>query len=110
MRRARFSVSLRFMLVLFIGIALQACISVGSLLALKQSQLSDRTSEVKHLLETAYSTVAFYESQARAGRLTDRAARTAAIDAVPTLSGRASGSSTRLTRGNIRSCRGWFPP
>jgi diguanylate cyclase (GGDEF)-like protein len=82
MRRARFSVSLRFMLVLFIGIALQACISVGSLLALKQSQLSDRTSEVKHRLETAYSTVAFYESQARAGRLTDRAARTAAIDAV----------------------------
>ncbi len=42
----------------------------------------DRTSEVKHLLETAYSTVVFYHEQALKGEMTDEQARKAASDAV----------------------------
>ncbi len=78
----RLSVSSRFMVVLVIGCAFQACISALSLINLKQSMLRDRTAEVKHLLETAYSTVAFYHDQASKGLMTDEAARKAAKDAV----------------------------
>jgi diguanylate cyclase (GGDEF)-like protein len=70
------------MVVLVIGCAFQACISALSLINLKQSMLQDRTAEVKHLLETAYSTVAFYHDQASKGLMTDEAARQAAKDAV----------------------------
>ncbi len=79
---ARLSVSSRFMIVLIIGIVFQAGISVISLISLKQSLLQARTSEVKHLLETAYSTVSFYHEQASKGLMTDEAARKAAKDAV----------------------------
>ena len=78
----RLGVSARFLLVLAIGIAFQAGISIGSLIYLKQSLVQDRISEVKHLLESAYSTVAFYHEQARKGLMTDAAARRAAADAV----------------------------
>ncbi len=70
------------MLVLAIGVAFQAGISVVSLVRLKDSLLQARTSEVKHLLETAYSTVAFYHDQAGKGLMTDAAARQAAANAV----------------------------
>jgi diguanylate cyclase (GGDEF)-like protein len=70
------------MVVLVIGFAFQACISALSLINLKQSMLRDRTAEVKHLLETAYSTVAFYHDQASKGLMTDEDARKAAKDAV----------------------------
>jgi diguanylate cyclase (GGDEF)-like protein len=70
------------MIVLAIGFTFQAGISVVSLVNLKQAMLRDRTFEVKHLLETAYSTVAFYHDQASKGLMTDEAARKAAKDAV----------------------------
>ncbi len=79
---ARLSVSSRFLLVLVIGFAFQAGISAVSLFTLKQSLLQARTAEVKHLLETAYSTVAFYHGQANKGLMTDPEAREAARNAV----------------------------
>jgi hypothetical protein len=74
----RLSVKSRFMLVLVIGFVCQTCITLASLVHLKHSLLQARTAEVKHLLETAYSTVAFYHDQAAKGILTDAAAQTAA--------------------------------
>jgi signal transduction histidine kinase len=79
---ARLSIRSRFMLVLIIGFAFQACISVVSLISLKQSMLQARTSEVQHLLEAAYSEVVFYHGQAAKGLMTEEAAKTAARDAV----------------------------
>jgi len=79
---ARLSVSSRFLLVLGIGLVLQAGISVGSLLLLKQSLQQDRINEVKHLLESAYSTVVFYHDQADKGLLTDAQAQQAAAAAI----------------------------
>jgi signal transduction histidine kinase len=73
------------MLVLVIGFAFQAGISVVSLISLKQSMLQARTLEVKHLLETAYSAVVFYHDQATKGLMTEEAAKTAAKDAVRAL-------------------------
>ncbi len=70
------------MLVLAIGFAFQAGISIVSLTRLRASLLAERTSEVKHLLETAYSTVAYYHDQASKGLMTDEAARQAAKSVV----------------------------
>ena len=53
----RLSISAKFLLVLAVIFSFQAGISVVSLLDLKQSLVQDRKSEVKHLLEVAYSTV-----------------------------------------------------
>jgi methyl-accepting chemotaxis protein len=78
----RLSVSARFLLVLAVAFTVQAGISVTSLLDLKHSLVDDRKTEVKHLLEVAYSTVAFYHDQAQKGLMTDEAARRAAADAV----------------------------
>jgi methyl-accepting chemotaxis protein len=78
----RLRVSARFLLVLTVAFAVQAGISIVSLIDLKHSLVQDREIEVKHLLETAYSTVAFYHDQARKGLMTDEAARRAAADAV----------------------------
>lgn len=82
MSRFRLSVSTRFMLVLAIGILFQACISFVSLVKLRQSMLSNRTAGVRHLVETAYSTVDFYHDQAAKGLMTDAEAREAARNAV----------------------------
>jgi hypothetical protein len=60
----RLSVSARFLLVLAIGFTFQAGISIVSLLDLRNSLMQDRISEVKHLLEAGYSTVAMYHDQA----------------------------------------------
>ena len=79
---ARLTVSSRFLLVLGIGLVFQAGISVGSLLLLKQSLQQDRINEVKHLLESAYSTVVFYHDQADKGLLTDAQAQQAAAAAI----------------------------
>jgi methyl-accepting chemotaxis protein len=78
----RLSVSAKFLLVLAVIFSFHAGISVVSLLDLKQSLVQDRKSEVKHLLEVAYSTVAFYYGQEQKGLMTDEAARRAAADAV----------------------------
>jgi len=82
MFRARLSVSSRFILVLAIGFTFQAGISIVSLLLLKQALLQERTSETKQLLDTAYSTVDFYYSQAKNGQMPDAVAQKAAVDAV----------------------------
>jgi signal transduction histidine kinase len=79
---SRLSVSSRFLLVLAIGFAVQACISVQSLINLRQELMADRATEVKHLDETAYSTVAFYYDRASKGLMSDAAAREAAKNAV----------------------------
>jgi diguanylate cyclase (GGDEF)-like protein len=78
----RLSVSSRFLLVLAIGLVFQAGISVASLLYLKQSLQQDRINEVKHLLETAYSTVVFYHDQASKGLMSDLQARQGAAAAI----------------------------
>jgi diguanylate cyclase (GGDEF)-like protein len=78
----RLRVYSRFLLVLGIGFAFNGAISLGSLFYLKQSLVEDRTTEVKHLLEAAFSTVVFYHDQALQGRMTDAEARHAAADAV----------------------------
>ncbi len=82
MPRWRLTVSSRFMLVLILAFLCQAGISVASLSILHQSLLRDRTAEVKNLLDTAYSSVAFYQNEAEQGRTTDAAARRAARTAV----------------------------
>jgi len=82
MFRARLSVSSRFLLVLVIGVSFQACLSLVSLLNLHKALIDARTAEVKNLLETAYSVVAFYHGQAARGLITEAQAQQAAKDAV----------------------------
>jgi len=79
---SRLSVSVRFLLVLLIGFTFHAGISVVSLLNLRYSLIQARTSEVKHLLETAFSTVSYYHDLASKGQMTDEAAREAARNSV----------------------------
>jgi diguanylate cyclase (GGDEF)-like protein len=78
----RLTVSLRFLLVLAIGLLFQAAISGASLLKLKQTLLQDRADEVKHLDQAAYSVVAFFHDQAAQGLISDAAARHAAANVV----------------------------
>jgi signal transduction histidine kinase len=73
------------MLVLVIGFTFQACISVVSLISLRQTMLQARTQEVKHLLETAYSAVVFYHGEFVKGRMTEEQAKQAARDVVRSL-------------------------
>jgi methyl-accepting chemotaxis protein len=78
----RLSVSYRFILVLLICFIFQAGISVISLRELRQSLVKDRSTEVKHLVESAYGTVAFYYDKAAKGGMTEEAAKDAAKDAI----------------------------
>ncbi len=78
----RFSVSDRFLLVLATGLMIQIGISGLSLVKIRQSLVEDRISEVKHLVDAAYSTIKFYHDQASSGLITDDAARRVAADAV----------------------------
>ena len=70
------------MLVLVIGCVSQACISIATLQALKQSLMRDRISEVTHLVQSAYSVAQFYLNEEAAGRMTEAAAQTAARNAI----------------------------
>src|SRR5208282_5004454 len=79
---SKLRISTRFLIILVIVFVFQAGISYVSLLNLKQSLIQDRKVEVKHIQETAYSTVAFYHDQASKGLMTDAAAREAARNAV----------------------------
>jgi len=79
---ARLGISARLIAVLAIGFTYQASISGVSLIHLKESLLQQRTIEVKHLLETAFSTVVFYHAQAAEGRMSVAAARQAAAAAL----------------------------
>jgi diguanylate cyclase (GGDEF)-like protein len=82
MVRARFSVSTRLLLILAIGVTFQALLSLNSLLQLKRALLQQRSAEVRRQLDTAYSTVEFYNQQHAQGILTDAEAKRAARDAV----------------------------
>ncbi len=79
---SRLSISTRFLLVLALGVVFQASLSAVSIVHLKESMVSDRISEVRHLVDAAYSVTAFYHEQAARGVITDPAARKAASDAV----------------------------
>jgi diguanylate cyclase (GGDEF)-like protein len=82
MTPARLSVSTRLLLVLVIGITFQAAILLVSMWELKHALKQQRTAEVKNLLETAYSTVAFYRNQQSNGLMTGMEAKEAARNAV----------------------------
>jgi len=82
MVRARLSVSARLLLILAIGVTFQAGLSLNSLLQLKRALLEQRSAEVRRQLDTAYSTVEFYNQQHAKGILTDAEAKKAARDAV----------------------------
>jgi len=79
---SRLSISARFLLVLAVGVAFQAGLSAVSLVNLKASMVTDRVSEVRHLVDAAYGVTAFYHEQAARGAMSDLAARKAAADAV----------------------------
>lgn len=70
------------MLVLVLAFLCQAAISVAAIPVLHQLPLRDRTSEIRALADTAYSTVAHYYDESRRGAMTDTATRRAARDAV----------------------------
>jgi methyl-accepting chemotaxis protein len=75
---SRLKVSSRFLLVLAIGIAVQAGISAQSLVKLRDELTADRKAEAKALVDAAYSIVAFYYDRATKGLMSDEAAREAA--------------------------------
>jgi signal transduction histidine kinase len=75
---SQLKVSSRFLLVLTIGIAVQAAISVQSLVKLRDELTADRKAEAKALVDAAYSIVAFDYTRAADGMLSDEAAREAA--------------------------------
>ena len=76
------SVSRRILLVLAIGVVTPACVSIQSLINLRHALLEERASEVRHLGEAAWTTVAGYHDRAPHGLMTDDAARAAAKDAI----------------------------
>lgn len=73
-------VSARFLLVLTVGFAFQAGISILSLTDLRKSLTQDRVVEVRHLLESAFSIAVYYHEQERKGVMTQVEAQTAAKD------------------------------
>lgn len=81
----RLNVAARFIVVLLIGLLFQVVISIVSLVDLKQSMLKDRTSEVRHLLETGYSTLVYFHHQQELGLLSEKQAQEAAAAVVRNL-------------------------
>ncbi|NEU15039.1 methyl-accepting chemotaxis protein [Methylobacterium sp. BTF04] len=78
----RLSISRRILLVLAIGIATPAFVSVQSLINVRQSLLEARASEMKHLDEAAWMLVAGYHDRAVKGLMTEEAAKEAARSAI----------------------------
>ncbi|WP_279601208.1 methyl-accepting chemotaxis protein [Methylobacterium sp. E-045] len=78
----RLSISLRFLLVIAIGIATPVVASIQSLVNLRHSLLESRASEVKHLDEAAWTLVASYHDSAAKGLMTEEAAKEAAKSAL----------------------------
>jgi diguanylate cyclase (GGDEF)-like protein len=77
---SRLRVSTRFLIVLGLGLIAQASISVAALVTLRHQLIEDRASEVKHLDEAAYTSVAFYYERASTGLMSVTAAQQAARD------------------------------
>ena len=78
----RLSVSRRILLVLAIGIATPAFVSIQSLVNVRSSLLAARASEVRHLDEAAWTLVANYHDQAMKGLMTEDSAKEAAKSAI----------------------------
>ena len=76
------SVSRRILLVLLIGIATPAFVSVQSLIVFRNALLEARSSEVRHLDETAWAIVAAYHDRATKGLMSEQEAQGAAKEAV----------------------------
>ena len=76
------SISRRILLVLAIGIATPAFVSIQSLLNVRHSLMDARAAEVRHLDEAAWTLVASYHDSAVKGRMTEDAAKEAAKSAV----------------------------
>ncbi len=78
--RVRFSVSYRILLVVVLGMATPAIVSLHALLAFRAALIDARASEVRHLDQVAYDVVASFHEAAVAGRMTEAAAKLAAIN------------------------------
>lgn len=76
----RFSVSHRILLVVILGMATPAIIAIQSLLAFRTTMIDARANEVRHLDEVAHDVVASFHASALQGRMTEAAAKTAAIE------------------------------
>jgi methyl-accepting chemotaxis protein len=76
------SISRRFLVVLLLGAAAPAFLSMQSLMSLKDALIEARSSEVRHLDEAAWTAVASYYDRAAKGLMTEAAAQEAAKDAV----------------------------
>ena len=81
----RLSVSQRFLLVLAIGIIVQAGISIAMIVDLRTELLDARASEARHLDQTAYSIVASYYARSQKGEITETDAQRAAMGMVRNL-------------------------
>ena len=73
------------LVVLFIGFATPAFVSIHSLINMRHALLDARGSEVKHLAEAAWTLVARYHDRAAQGLMTEDAAKEAAKAAVRTM-------------------------
>ena len=78
----RLSISRRILLVLAIGIATPAFVSVQSLINVRRSLLDARAAEVRNLDEAAWTLVSRYHESAAKGLMTEDAAKEAAKSAV----------------------------
>jgi signal transduction histidine kinase/ActR/RegA family two-component response regulator len=82
---SRLSVASRFLIVLLIGLLVQAALSTVMLLNLRQYLYENRGVGVRRLDETAYSAVAYYYDRSQKGLMTVPAAQAAAKDVVRSL-------------------------
>jgi methyl-accepting chemotaxis protein len=79
---SRLKISYRFLLVLTLSVGVQTLISMQSLINLRHELIADREAEVRDLVNTAYSILAFYHDQVRRGLMSDEAAREAARNTI----------------------------
>jgi signal transduction histidine kinase len=75
-------VSSRILVTLAIALGVQIAISAQSLINFRHGLITDRQTEVKHLVESAYTVVASYHDSATKGLMSDVEAREAARAAV----------------------------
>lgn len=81
----RLTISRRFLVVLIIGVATPAFVSVQWLVNTRQALLAERTMEVRHLDEVAWATVSELHQRVVQGLMTEGAAKEAAKQAIRTM-------------------------
>jgi len=81
------NLKLKNKLLLLISVALAGLLLVAfvSVIFLKESMLKEKELKTRHLVETAYGILDYYNSLAKSGKLTEDAARSASIAAVKSL-------------------------